>query len=67
MTTKEFNKIEFEREMKKDISKKDIMTRGKRVSFETPIKNHALSELMYGDRESQNDYTKIWENLKRYN
>ncbi len=67
MTDKEFNKAKFEREMKKEYSKKDIMAKGKKVDFETQIKNHSLSELVYGDQGSQNRYTEVWDNFKRYN
>lgn len=67
MTNKEFNKAEFEREMKKEYSKKDILVKGKRVNFETQIKNYSLSELMYGDKGPQNQYTEVWNNFERYN
>ena len=67
MKNKEFNKTKFEREMKREYSKKDIMTKGKRVGLETKIKNYSLSELMYGDQTPQNKYAEVWENFKRYN
>lgn len=67
MTDKKFNKSEFEKQMKKEYSKKDIMIKGKKVNFETQIKNHTLSELMYGDKKPQNSYLEVWENFKRYN
>ena len=81
VTGKEFNKNEFEREMKKELSKKDIMIKGKRVDFETSIKGNELSELIYGNKiqktpnpiynkeikEGQERYLEVWENYKRYN
>lgn len=69
MTNKNFNKTEFKREMKNQYSKKDMMVRGKRVSFETSIKNYNLSELIYGDKNKRikDSYAEIWENFRRYN
>ncbi len=69
MTTKKFNKAKFEREIKKEYSKEDIMIKGKRVDFETSIMGNKLSELMYGDKlkKTQNHYMEIWENFRRYN
>ncbi|MEK6823974.1 MAG: hypothetical protein AABY06_02965 [Nanoarchaeota archaeon] len=58
-----FNKAEFEKQIK--ISKKDILVKGKRVNFETQIKNYSLSELMYGDKNPQDKYAEVWENFKR--
>ena len=66
MIIKKFNKTNFKREMKDECSKKDIMIKGKRVDFETSVKNYKLNELIYGDKP-QNGYMEVWDNYKRYN
>lgn len=68
MTTKEFNKDEFKKAMRKQYySKKDIMIKGKKVDFKTQVNGNKLSELMYGDKTPQNKYEEVWENFRRYN
>ncbi len=67
MTKKNFNKAEFEREMKNKYSREDIMIRGKRVDFETPINGQPLSKLIYGDIPKEDLYESVWENFRRYN
>ena len=65
----DFNKAEFEKEMKRGYSKNDIMVKGRKVNFENSIRGHKISELMYGDKykKTQNNYLEIWENFRRYN
>ena len=70
MINEDFNKAEIKKATRKQyFSKKDIMVKGKRVSFETSIKNYNLSELIYGEKNKRikDSYAEIWENFRRYN
>ncbi len=68
MINKEFNKDELRRAMKKQYySKKDILVKGKRVDFETPVNGQSLSKLIYGDIPHQDFYAEVWENFRKYN
>lgn len=62
------NKKEFKKAMRKQYySKRDIMIKGEKVDFDTPINGQPLSKLIYGDIIYQDSYAEVWENFRRYN
>ncbi|MBI2004471.1 hypothetical protein HYS72_03340 [Candidatus Pacearchaeota archaeon] len=62
------NEINLKKAMEDKDSKRDLMVRGKRVNFETNIKNYSLSELMYGDIEIKTYNPNIdWNTYRDYN